>query len=114
MCVWVGGWGGGGHWQIGGHRWSTKIFKTMGGGEKNIICDSIPTSVPTAMNIIQTKIFKSIWGGGGGILRDPTPTSVPTAMNIIQTKIGARCNFVIRVFAHGAMGRRIDPSWWTH
>ena len=19
-----------------------------------------------------------------------------------------------RVFAHGAMGRRIDPSWWTH
>ena len=19
-----------------------------------------------------------------------------------------------RMFAHGAMGRRIDPSWWTH
>ena len=21
---------------------------------------------------------------------------------------------VVRAFAHGAMGRRIDPSWWTH
>ena len=24
---------------------------------------------------------------------------------------GARCRFVVRAFAHGAMGRRIDPSW---
>ena len=24
---------------------------------------------------------------------------------------GARCSSVVRVFAHGAMGRRIDPSW---
>ena len=21
---------------------------------------------------------------------------------------------VVRALAHGAMGRRIDPSWWTH
>ena len=21
---------------------------------------------------------------------------------------------MVRVFAHGAMGRQIDPSWWTH
>ena len=21
---------------------------------------------------------------------------------------------LVRAFAHGAMGRRIDPSWWTH
>ena len=21
---------------------------------------------------------------------------------------------VVRAFGHGAMGRRIDPSWWTH
>ena len=21
---------------------------------------------------------------------------------------------VVRAFAHGAMGRQIDPSWWTH
>ena len=21
---------------------------------------------------------------------------------------------VVRAFAHGAMGRRIDPSWWNH
>ena len=24
---------------------------------------------------------------------------------------GARCSSVVRSFAHGAMGRRIDPSW---
>ena len=24
-----------------------------------------------------------------------------------------RCSTVVRAFAHGAMGRRIDPSWWT-
>ena len=27
------------------------------------------------------------------------------------TQIGARCSSVVRAFAHGAMGRRIDPSW---
>ena len=29
----------------------------------------------------------------------------------IQQPGGARCCSVVRVFAHGAMGRRIDPSW---
>ena len=29
---------------------------------------------------------------------------------LIQLK-GARCSSVVRAFAHGAMGRRIDPSW---
>ena len=24
---------------------------------------------------------------------------------------GTRCSSVVRAFAHGAMGRRIDPSW---
>ena len=24
---------------------------------------------------------------------------------------GARCSSVVRAFAHGAMGRRVDPSW---
>ena len=26
----------------------------------------------------------------------------------------ARCSSMVRAFVHGAMGRRIDPSWWTH
>ena len=26
---------------------------------------------------------------------------------------GARCSSVVRAFAHGAMGRRIDLSWWS-
>ena len=25
--------------------------------------------------------------------------------------IGARCSSVLRAFTHGAMGRRINPSW---
>ena len=27
---------------------------------------------------------------------------------------GARCSSVVRAFAHGAMHRQINPSWWTH
>ena len=27
------------------------------------------------------------------------------------TQQGARCSSVVRAFAHGAMGRRIDPAW---
>ena len=27
---------------------------------------------------------------------------------------GARCSSVVRALAHGAMGRRFDPSCWTH
>ena len=27
---------------------------------------------------------------------------------------GARCSSMVRVFAHGAMDCRINPSWWTH
>ena len=26
---------------------------------------------------------------------------------------GARCSSVVRGFAHAAMGLRIDPSWWS-
>ena len=25
-----------------------------------------------------------------------------------------RCSSMVRAFTHGAMGHRIDPSWWTH
>ena len=28
-----------------------------------------------------------------------------------KSLVGARCSSVVRAFAHGAMGRRIDPSW---
>ena len=28
--------------------------------------------------------------------------------------VHCRCSSVVRAFAHGVMGRRIDPSWWTH
>ena len=27
---------------------------------------------------------------------------------------GVRCSSVVRAFAHGAMSRQSDPSWWTH
>ena len=33
---------------------------------------------------------------------------------VISKQTGARCSSVVRAFAHGAMGRRIDPSWWIH
>ena len=30
---------------------------------------------------------------------------------LVSQHKGARCSSVVRAFAHGAMGRRIDPSW---
>ena len=29
----------------------------------------------------------------------------------VSLSVGARCSSVVIAFAHGAMGRRIDPSW---
>ena len=36
-----------------------------------------------------------------------------SVLNIIclSLGLGARCSSVVRAFAHGVMGRRIDPSW---
>ena len=31
--------------------------------------------------------------------------------NMSSRSVGARCSSVVRASAHGAMGRRIDPSW---
>ena len=39
--------------------------------------------------------------------------SVPTT-GVSKAVVGARCSSVVTVLARGAMGRRIDPSWWTH
>ena len=35
-------------------------------------------------------------------------------LRVLPSTLGARCSSVVRVFTHGAMGCRIDPSWWTH
>ena len=34
-----------------------------------------------------------------------------SVLKLESWQAGARCSSVIRAFAHGAMGRRIDPSW---
>ena len=34
--------------------------------------------------------------------------------NALFNDKGARCSSVVKAFARGAMGRRIDPSWWAH
>ena len=33
--------------------------------------------------------------------------------SILHCVPGVRCSSVVRAFARDAMGRRIDPSWWT-
>ena len=35
----------------------------------------------------------------------------PTPYGADLPEPGARCSSLVRAFAHGAMGRRIDPSW---
>ena len=45
-----------------------------------------------------------------GVERNATHHNINTAMTHLCCG-GARCSSVVRAFAHGAMGRRIDPSW---
>ena len=40
----------------------------------------------------------------------PNVTVIDTITEDIDHQ-GARCSSVVRAFARGAMGRRIDPSW---
>ena len=42
-----------------------------------------------------------------------SPITVTVHLHIpdLVSSSGARCSSVVRAFAHGAMGRRIDPSW---
>ena len=35
-------------------------------------------------------------------------------MDFINFSNGARCSYIVKAFAHGAMGHRIDPSHGTH
>ena len=46
--------------------------------------------------------------GAGYILRNDPPPQCEHCQCILS---GARSSSVVRAFAHGAMGRRIDPSW---
>ena len=48
---------------------------------------------------------------------DTNKTIINKQTPVAQSGIGfrgARCSSVVRAFTHGAMGRRIDPSWLTH
>ena len=42
------------------------------------------------------------------------PLSYFSFQPVLPRLVGVRCSSVVRAFAHGATGRRIDPSWWTH
>ena len=46
-------------------------------------------------------------GGGGGIRNERPPNSISPGASY---GLGTRCSSVVRAFAHGAMGHRIDPS----
>ena len=81
------------------------------------------SSIRAVVGNLSDKVVPAILGGVLGIL-----VSVQTArenVRITHTRTlfheshdttftqlsGAICSSVVRVFAHGAMGRQIDPSW---
>ena len=45
------------------------------------------------------------------IFNDPVGGCKSTDFSLSLAIKGARCSSVVRAFAHGAMGRPIDPSW---
>ena len=51
---------------------------------------------------------------GGGVERISAFHILPIKLNDVSLHLmcGVRCSSVVRAFAHGALDRRIDPSWW--
>ena len=47
----------------------------------------------------------------GLFIEIPVKSDLDTLLLVHIQLRGARCSSVVRAFAHGAMGRRIDPSW---
>ena len=47
----------------------------------------------------------------GSFLHGLDPLSYFSFQPVLHNWWGARCSSVVRAFAHGAMGRRIVPSW---
>ena len=44
-------------------------------------------------------------------IHSPESITVDGRKGMTLCGAGARCSSVVRAFAHGVMGRRIDPSW---
>ena len=63
------------------------------------------TNAPLLFYLICMRVFVCLSGGGGG---------GGGGEGGGEGGGGSRCSSVVRAFAHGAMGHRIDPSWWTH
>ena len=68
---------------------------------------------------VKTVLFNSEvdsnWGTAHEItdpfpFNESDPFNVQILLQMPSFKVGARCSSVVRAFAHGAMGRQIDPS----
>ena len=63
----------------------------------------------TKLHLFQADIMK--WSYAALGIRFPLTTSIrPYSADVLPGR-EARCSSVVRAFAHGTMGRRIDPSW---
>ena len=62
-----------------------------------------------------TKVFRSFGNNDPDLDINLTTFIVSLTISDSNTKTlsvyGARCSSVVRAFAHGVIGRRIDPSW---
>ena len=76
-----------------------------GGGGGNCICFINQKKTITGRN---NKVYTDFMN-----TKLKTPLSMVLSTSDTMTR-GARCSSAVRAFAHGAMGCRIDPSWWTH
>ena len=55
---------------------------------------------------IVEKVTDEYW-----LVEGETATHSGSITWLISLLLGARCSSVVRAFAHGGMGRRINPSW---
>ena len=72
--------------------------------------DSLPSDTPSPRNNVffTTEVWLLSRNSRGAKRR---PLFWQICIQTVFVLEGARCSSVVRAFAHGAMGRRIDPSW---
>ena len=76
--------------------------------------NSLPTPTPVQMGQAIISSWHENWPNRKALSTfslHSKPKLISLQPTLIHHTPGARCSSVVRAFAHGAMGRRIDPSW---
>ena len=93
-----------------------QIIQTMDFVEdRHVLNVCMYANEPKGLKLINNTCHKLYYTSRGALagMRNSSMGS-PWRIDLDYPSHRVRCSSVVRAFTHCAMGRRIDPSWWTH